>query len=123
VLLPLFSVLFVVDATNSQRSESRHLYRSIYSFVFMKTLTVAAARKNLSTLLKQTLEGEDIGVLIEGRVVAFRPVNVYSEDYATVEYDVSDEDLDAFTKAVNKELDRESKQGKLKPFTGKLRRC
>jgi hypothetical protein len=88
----------------------------------VKTLTLAAARKNLGALLKQTLEGEDIGVVIDGGVVAFRPVKVYSEDYATVEYGVSNEELDAFAQAVNKELDRESQQAKLKPFTGKLRR-
>ena len=86
----------------------------------MKTLTLAAARKNLGALLKQTLEGEDIGVVIDGGVVAFRPVKVFSEDYATVEYNVSEEELDAFAQAVNQELDRESKQGRLKRFTGKL---
>jgi hypothetical protein len=48
----------------------------------MKTLTVAAARQNLGVWLKKTLRGEDIGVVIDGAVMAFRPVRVYSEDYA-----------------------------------------
>ena len=52
----------------------------------MKTLTVTAARQNLGAWLKRTLQGEDIGVMIDGAVVAFRPVKVYSEDYATQEY-------------------------------------
>ena len=52
----------------------------------MKTLTVTAARQNLGVWLKKTLQGEDIGVMIDGAIVAFRPVKVYSEDYAEQEY-------------------------------------
>ncbi len=44
----------------------------------MKTLTVTAARQNLGAWLKKTLQGEDIGVMIDGAIVAFRPVKVYS---------------------------------------------
>jgi hypothetical protein len=88
----------------------------------MKTLTVTAARQNLGTWLKRTLKGEDIGVMIDGAIVAFRPVKVYSEDYAQVEYGVSDAELERFAKKMNKELDADRKAGRLKPFTGKLRR-
>lgn len=56
----------------------------------MKTLTVTAARQNLGAWLKKTLKGEDIGVMIDGAIVAFRPVKVYSEDYALQEYGVTD---------------------------------
>jgi len=62
----------------------------------MKTLTVTAARQNLGAWLKKTLQGEDIGVMIDGAVVAFRPVKVYSEDYATQEYGATPEELDRF---------------------------
>jgi hypothetical protein len=59
------------------------------------------------------LKEEDIEVVIEAAVIAFPPVKVYSEHYAMVEYDVSDEELAAFAQAANKELDRESKQATL----------
>jgi len=88
----------------------------------MKTLTVTAARQNLGAWLKRTLNGEDIGVMIDGNIVAFRPVKVYSEDYAEHEYGVTGGQLDRFAERINQELDAERKAGRLKPFTGKLKR-
>jgi hypothetical protein len=88
----------------------------------MKTLTVTAARQNLGAWLKRTLNGEDVGVMIDGNIVAFRPVKVFSEDYAEHEYGVTGEQLDRFAERINKELDAERKAGRLKPFTGKLKR-
>jgi hypothetical protein len=88
----------------------------------MKTLTVTAARQNLGAWLKKTLRGEDIGVMIDGAIVAFRPVKVYSEDYATQEYGTTPEELDQFVQKVGQELDADRKARRLKPFTGKLKR-
>jgi hypothetical protein len=88
----------------------------------MKTLTVTAARQNLGTWLKKTLQGEDIGVMIDGAIVAFRPVKVYSEDYAEHEYGVTPEALNEFVQKANQELDGDRKGRRLKPFTGKLKR-
>ena len=88
----------------------------------MKTLTVTAARQNLGAWLKRTLKGEDVGVVIDGAVVAFRPVKIYSEDYAEHEYGVTSEQLDRFADKENRELDAERKAGRLKSFTGKLKR-
>ncbi len=88
----------------------------------MKTLTVTAARQNLGRWLKRSLKGEDVGVTIDGQVVAFRPVKIYSEDYAEHEYGVTGEQLERFTQRVNQELDTERKAGRLKPFPGKLKR-
>lgn len=88
----------------------------------MKTLTVTAARQNLGAWLKRTLKGEDVGVMIDGAIVAFRPVKVFSEDYAEHEYGVTGEQLDRFADRVNRELGAERKAGRLKPFTGKLKR-
>jgi len=88
----------------------------------MKTLTVTAARQNLGAWLKKTLQGEDIGVMIDGAVVAFRPVKVYSEDYATQEYGATPEELDRFARKANQELDADRKAGRLKRFNGKLTR-
>jgi hypothetical protein len=89
----------------------------------MKTLTVTAARQNLGNWLKRTLRGEDVGVMIDGAVVAFRPVKIYSEDYAEHEYGATGEELDQFADRVNKELGADRKAERLKPFTGKLKRA
>ena len=89
----------------------------------MKTLTVTAARQNLGAWLKRTLRGEDVGVLIDGEIVAFRPVKVFSEDYADQEYGVTGAQLERFDARVNKELDADRKAGRLEPFTGKLKRA
>ena len=88
----------------------------------MKTLTVTAARQNLGVWLKKSLRGEDIGVMIDGAIVAFRPVKVYSEDYAAQEYNTTPDELDKFAQAVNQELDADRKAGRLKPFTATLKR-
>jgi len=87
----------------------------------MKTLTVTAARQNLGAWLKKTLQGEDIGVMIDGAIVAFRPVKVYSEDYAVQEYDATPDELDRFAQAANRELNGDRKARRLKPFTGTLK--
>ena len=89
----------------------------------MKTLTVTAARQNLGAWLKRTLQGEDVGVMIDGAIVAFRPVKIYSEDYAEHEYGVTAEALDKFAEKAGRELDADRKAGRLKPFTGKLKRA
>jgi hypothetical protein len=88
----------------------------------MTTLTVTAARQNLGAWLKRTLKGEDVGVVIDGAIVAFRPVKVFSEDYAEHEYGVTGEKLDRFAATANKMLNAERKAGTLKSFTGKLKR-
>ncbi len=88
----------------------------------MKTLTVTAARQNLRGWLKKTLRGEDVGVMIDGAIVAFRPVKVYSEDYATQEYDATSDQLDKFVQDSNRELDADRKARRLKPYTGSLKR-
>ena len=88
----------------------------------MKTLTVTAARQNLGAWLKRVLRGEDVGVMIDGEIVARRPVKVYSADYAELEYGVTTEQRDRAVASIHKELDADRKAGQLKPFTGKLQR-
>ena len=79
---------------------------------------MTAARQNLGTWLKKNLQGEDIGVMIDGAIVAFRPVQVYSEDYAVQEYGATPEELDRFVQKANRELDADRKARRLKQFTG-----
>jgi antitoxin (DNA-binding transcriptional repressor) of toxin-antitoxin stability system len=44
----------------------------------MKTLTITEGRGRLGYWLKKAAQGEDIGFMFEGKVVALRPVEVYS---------------------------------------------
>ena len=78
----------------------------------MLTLTPTAARGNLSALLRRALKGDDIGIVVDGKIVALRPVDVESVDYATREYGATAAELDQFEKA--------RKEGKLHNFTGDI---
>ena len=57
----------------------------------MKTMTATQARQSLGTILSRVLQGEDIGIVHSGtgKIVALRPVQVYSEDYAMSEYGIT----------------------------------
>jgi antitoxin (DNA-binding transcriptional repressor) of toxin-antitoxin stability system len=70
----------------------------------MKTMTATRARQNLGTILSRVLEGEDIGIVHSGtgKIIALRPVEVYSEDYALFEYGISDKKLKSAVQNINR---------------------
>ncbi len=70
----------------------------------MKTLSATEARQNIGNWLSRALKGEDIGIVYEGKIVALRPVEVYSEDYAMMEYGVTAQELKRFDKKMLKQL-------------------
>lgn len=84
----------------------------------MKTLTVTKARTNLGRLVTCAANGEDIGILDSrtGRIIALRPVEVYSEDYALMEYCLTRKELENWDKRADKELTKLKASGKLKPW-------
>ncbi len=84
----------------------------------MKTMTATAARQNLGTILSRVLDGEDIGIVHSGsgRVIALRPVEVFSEDYGCTEYDLTAEELDRAEQNILAQIKKERKEGKLKPW-------
>ena len=84
----------------------------------MKTLTITEGRGRLGYWLKKATQGEDIGFVIEGRIVALRPVEVVSTDYALQEYGVTPEEMAAAEKRITAELKTARKRGELTPFTG-----
>lgn len=86
----------------------------------MKTLSVTEGRKNLGTWLKRALHGEDVGFVVDGRVVALRPVDVDSTDYVLREYGATEQQADRAYKAVKAEVRAARKASQSKPFTGKL---
>lgn len=84
----------------------------------MKTLTATQARQALGDLLFRAIKGEDIGIVhsATGKIVALRPVEVYSEDYALMEYGLSKKELERSYRKVSKEIKKERATGKLNRF-------
>lgn len=86
----------------------------------MLTLTPTAARGNLSQLLRRALKGDDIGIVVDGKIVALRPVGVESMDYAAREYGVTATELDQFELRTHAQIQKARDQGCLHDFTGDL---
>jgi len=86
----------------------------------MKTLSVTEGRQNLGAWLKRALHGEDVGFVVDGRVVALRPVEVHSDDYALQEYGISEKQAERARQAVSSDVRKSRASRQTKPFTGKL---
>jgi antitoxin (DNA-binding transcriptional repressor) of toxin-antitoxin stability system len=86
----------------------------------MKTLSVTEGRQNLGAWLKRALHGEDVGFVVDGRVVALRPVEVDSTDYVLQEYGATEKQAERACRAVQADVRAARKAGQSKPFTGKL---
>jgi hypothetical protein len=84
----------------------------------MKTLTITEGRGRLGYWLKKAVQGEDIGFVFDGKIVALRPVEVVSTDYALQEYGVTPGEMATAEKRISAELKAARKRGELKPFTG-----
>jgi antitoxin (DNA-binding transcriptional repressor) of toxin-antitoxin stability system len=82
----------------------------------MKTMTATQARQRLGKVLSRVLEGEDIGIVHSGsgKIIALRPVEVYSEDYALIEYGLGANEM----AAVEKKLLRQARGEKGKVWDG-----
>ena len=96
-------------------TEMRHVL-----LMSMHTLTPTAARGNLSELLRRALKGDDIGIVVDGKIVALRPVTVESMDYATREYGVTAAELDQFEQQTHGNIQKARKEGKLRDFSGDI---
>ncbi len=84
----------------------------------MKTLTITQGRGRLGYWLKKAAEGEDIGFMFEGKVVALRPVDVVSTDYALQEYGLSQDEMAAAERRISADLKAARARGELTRFTG-----
>ncbi len=86
----------------------------------MITLTPTKARVNLSALLRRAIKGDDIGIVMDGQIVALRPVTVESTDYAMREYGVTPAEMSRFEKNVHGKVQKSRKAGKLREFSGDI---
>jgi antitoxin (DNA-binding transcriptional repressor) of toxin-antitoxin stability system len=85
--------------------------------VFMKTLTITEAKKNLGRWLAAAARGEDIGIVCGADIVALRKVAVESTDYARREYGATSEQVAALEKATEQRYRRLKRSKKLAAIT------
>ena len=86
----------------------------------MTTLAPTQARVNLSAVLRQALRGDDIGIVVRGQVVALRPVEVVSRDYAETEYGLTRAQMRRIGKKLVNHAERNVRAGKSKTFHGDI---
>ncbi len=86
----------------------------------MTTLSPTKARSNLTAWLKKAAAGEDIGILFGDHVIALRPVEVESTDYAEKEYGVTKEELKRFAKRTDAKIKKNIKAGKFREYHGDI---
>ena len=84
----------------------------------MKTLTITEGRGRLGHWLKKATEGEDIGFVVEGKIVALRPVEVASTDYALQEYGLTPAEMARAERRIRAEIKAARKRGEVTRFTG-----
>jgi hypothetical protein len=84
----------------------------------MKTLSITEGRGRLGYWLKKAVQGDDIGFVFEGKIVALRPVEVYSGDYALQEYGLSPFDMAEVEKKIGATIEKARSRGEVTKFTG-----
>ncbi len=72
-------------------------------------MTATQARQRLGTILSRVLQGEDIGIVHSGtgKIIALRPVEVYSEDYALIEYGLTERRMKRAVQNISKQARHE----------------
>lgn len=86
----------------------------------MQTLTLTEARRNLTRLVRPAIQGNDIGLVCDGRVVALRSVELHGSDDCLQEHGVGQDQVDRVIKAMDDETNTARKRGTLRVFNGKL---
>ncbi|MDD5138658.1 MAG: hypothetical protein PHY43_00175 [Verrucomicrobiales bacterium] len=79
----------------------------------MKTLTITEGRGRLGYWLKKATEGQDIGILYKGKVVALRPMTVHSEYYALQEYGLTKSEAAVAAKRISADIKAARKRGEV----------
>jgi len=82
----------------------------------MTTITPTQARVNLSSVLRRALKGDDIGIVVGGKVVALRPVEVFSLDYAEREYGIKPAEMKVIAKKLHAKAKKNIASGRAKVF-------
>jgi hypothetical protein len=86
----------------------------------MTTLSPTKARSNLTAWLKKAAAGEDIGILFGDQVIALRPVEVESADYAWTEYGLTKKEMKRIGRSLHAEGEKNRREGKSRTYTGNI---
>jgi len=86
----------------------------------MTTLSPTKARSNLTGWLKKAAAGEDIGILYGDKVIALRPVEVESADYAWTEYGLTKQEMERISKKLHAEGEKDRRAGKSREYKGDI---
>jgi hypothetical protein len=84
----------------------------------MKTLTITEGRGRLGYWVQKAIEGKDVAFVLDGKIVALRPVTVHSDDYALQEYGVSESQVKAAARRIAGNVAKERRRRSVKPFNG-----
>jgi len=86
----------------------------------MTTLSPTKARSNLTAWLKKAASGEDIGILFGDKVIALRPVEIESTDYAWTEYGLTKKEMKRIARNLHAEGEKNRREGKSRTYTGDI---
>jgi hypothetical protein len=84
----------------------------------MKTLTITEGRGRLGYWLKKAVAGDDIGFILGNKIVALRPVEVHSDDYALQEYRIAPTEMQKAERRIRAEIKAARARGEVTKFTG-----
>ena len=87
------------------------------------TTTATEARANLSALLRKALDGHEIGIVCNGRIVALRPVEVTATDYAGLEYGIPTNDIQHIATRLHEKAKTAIKTGRARIFDGDIEKA
>jgi hypothetical protein len=90
------------------------------TIVDMTTLSPTRARSNLTGWLKKAAAGEDIGILYGDKVIALRPVEVESTDYAWTEYGLTKKEMERISKKLHAQTKKDLKTGNYREYHGDI---
>jgi antitoxin (DNA-binding transcriptional repressor) of toxin-antitoxin stability system len=89
----------------------------------METMAAAKARANLSALLRKALDGQEIGIVCNGRIVALRPVEVTATDYAGAEYGITGTGIQKIAANLHAKAKSAFKTRKARSFDGDIEKA
>lgn len=80
------------------------------------TLTADEACGQIAALLQRAASGEEIGIEVDGKLVALRPVEESSEEYVLREYGVTPEEMKVASEKLVAHFEQERAAGKSKEW-------
>lgn len=73
--------------------------------------------------MQQALDGHEIGIVCNGRIVALRPVEVTATDYARMEYGIIEDGMPTIAANLHAKAKKALKSGKSRSFDGDIERA